>query len=185
MAKNEEQKRAIRLLKKLTPATTRRKRVLRSDALLSSAVQNPPALLAPGQWIEGWCSGWAFAVAPCFASALDIRLTEKVRNKQKYSVWTQGSAFAFEIGHTIHDAPPPSKEYPLWRDALQVVNRTLCITSAMPAIPATEESPRFSGTVTFFQLRTRPDRSGQERDALQTMTQDDFIRLLITGEQEE
>ena len=47
-------------------------------------------------------------------------------------IWTQGSGFAFREGYTIHDAPE-ALNLP-WGDALRVLNTSIQITQASPAV---------------------------------------------------
>ncbi|MGE4293329.1 MAG: hypothetical protein AB7E32_14105 [Desulfovibrio sp.] len=170
---------ALELLEQITLTTSSSKRVLRGDRLLACPGSTPSPRQNPHDWPEGWCRGWAYAVPPSMAPALDIQLTDRIQDKMPIRVWTQGSAFAFQTGYCIHDVPLPPGKSPLWRDALQVVNQTICILKASPAIPATDGVPRNPGLVYFHILRTTADRKRQEKGKPQSMTQDKFIKMLI------
>jgi hypothetical protein len=54
-------------------------------------------------FVEGYASGWAFAVHDSFREALDIRLSNKKISNYEIKVWTQGSSFRFKIGDTLYN----------------------------------------------------------------------------------
>lgn len=92
---------------------------------------------------EGQCvpKNWAMCVLPVFYPALDIELSEVMSKKQGKPVYVQGSAFCFEVGHTLYDSLacyarcclPSRKPEKL---AVQV-------QSATPAVPAKSVSKSF------------------------------------------
>ena len=44
------------------------------------------------------------------AMSLDIKLTERKKNKQSYLEWTQGPYFSFAEGHLFYDTPKAYRE---------------------------------------------------------------------------
>lgn len=94
-------------------------------------------------------------------------------------IWTQGSGFAFREGYTIHDAPE-ALNLP-WGDALRVLNTSIQITQASPAVPATGDKARDPGHVTFRIYKPNEDRTRMEAVEERSVTQDEFVRMLICG----
>lgn len=95
--------RTLALLDSLTPLWLE-KRQQRSLDLLGAPGLRPDKADRPDAW-PVWCEGWAFAIQPTLAAALDIQLTTRIINKESTLEWTQGTAFDFREGYTIHDAP--------------------------------------------------------------------------------
>lgn len=96
--------------------------------------------------------------------------------------WTQGSAFCFGVGDLIYDGPlvPPNGT---WAEQEQHLTRAVQVEAAEPAEPPTSEdeggTPRRPGKVRIALLsREHGWRPVDHRD----MTQDAFVRFLITGE---
>lgn len=183
MALNTQQERTLGLLKKLTPATVS-KRALRSVSLLSTAEENIDYKLFPDEWRD-WCAGWAFAVRPEFADALDIKLTERIVKRKKNLVWTQGYSFDFHAGYTIYDINPYPQE--IWQDFLQRVSYAVTVVDARPAEPARAPSKlgpgisRDSGSVTFDVYAPNDEKTQAIKVATHIVTQDEFVQILIKG----
>lgn len=85
---------------------------------------------------NGFASKWAFSIPEHFKESLDIRLTNKVTNKNNELIWTQGSRFDFREGYVIYDTPMSCS---VCSEALQHVNVAFQIIKSSPAIPATNE----------------------------------------------
>lgn len=94
-------------------------------------------------------------------------------------IWTQGSGFAFREGYTVHDAPE-ALNLP-WSDALRVLNTSIQITQASPAVPAAGDKARDPGHVTFRVYKPNEDRTQMEAVEERSVTQDEFVRILICG----
>ena len=123
--------------------------------------------------------GWYMCVPPWFNEALDIKRTESVKDNKKRLVWTQGSRFSFKQGDTVYDT---IDAYKVWSEALKSIRLCVQVTMACSAAPPTKVSERFFGSVTFSILTPNKARSNLiERVAVHTMSQDDFVRLLIAG----
>lgn len=173
---NDPQKRALALLVKITSATTNT-RALRTSDLLCSTAHRPPFDQRPGEWDEGWCEGWAFPVHPSLAAALDIQLTPRKAQGKAVLEWTQGSAFDFRAGYAVYNAPRAC-DMP-WAEQAPPISVALQIIKASCAVPESKDSPRNPGSVTFEQRRIE---DGWMKAETFSMSQDDFVRLLISGE---
>lgn len=123
-------------------------------------------------------SGWYMCVPSCFNDALDIKMTERVVNKKKTLVWTQGSSFYFKIGDIIYDTPDA---YKVWSEALKTTRLCVQVKNGISAGPIGNTTSRFSGSVTFAILTPNKDRSGIVERGEHSMSQDDFVRFLIAG----
>lgn len=101
--------------------------------------------------------------------------------KRYYMIWTQSTAFDFRPGYVIHSFTP---EYAnkSWADQLKHDPLVIQITDAKPASPAKKSKdkfkPRYPGTVSFMLYRSA---QGFKAGKSCTMSQDDFVRFLITG----
>ncbi len=124
-------------------------------------------------------SGWFTHVPSRFNDALDIRQTERMENGVKKTVWTQGGNFSFKPGDMIHDT---EKGYLVWGEALRHILFSLCVTSALDVSPAQNAAPRTPGFVAFDVYAPNSDRTEAILLKNIRLTQDAFVRLLITGE---
>lgn len=101
--------------------------------------------------------------------------------KRYYMIWAQFTAFDFCPGYVIHSFTP---EYAnkSWADQLKHDPLVIQITDAKPASPAKKSEkkfkPRDPGTVSFMLYRSA---QGFKAGKSYTMSQDDFVRFLITG----
>lgn len=125
--------------------------------------------------------GWYMCVPSCFNDALDIKQTDRVVNKKKTLVWTQGSLFDFNPGDTIYDTPDA---YKVWSEALKHINLCVQIATASSAGQG-EGGTRFPGSVTLAFFTPNPTRTSIVERGTYSMTQDDFVRFLIEGPDEE
>jgi len=122
--------------------------------------------------------GWAFCVPSAFRSALDIKLTQRKVDGKPVMMWTQGSTFDFSAGDTIYDSP---RAYEPWD--LSTFSICLDIRRASPTQPpnGTDRKSRYPGTVIFDVLTPNDVRSKLEKRRETTLTQDEFVRMLILG----
>lgn len=127
---------------------------------------------------EKYAAGWYMCVPTCFNDALDIRQTERVENKQKRLVWTQGSSFPFKEGDTLYDTPDA---YKVWSEALKSIRLCIQVKSASNAGPTEGSAGRSSGSVTFSIFIPNNARDKIIEIGNRTMSQDDFVRFLIVG----
>ena len=75
---------------------------LQDIEIISRKIDRSEILIA--KFINGYASGWEFAVRKEFKSSLDIKKTKKVINKKTFEVETQGNVFSFEEGDTFHNS---------------------------------------------------------------------------------
>jgi len=118
-------------------------------------------------------NGWHMYVPHCFNDALDIKLTERVKEKVKNCVWTQGSMFSFSTGDILYDTPAA---YGSWN--LENIKRCVQIKAAVPCT-ISETGSRFSGSVTIS-LYEPVGNKLEERQQI-TLSQDMFVMFLISG----
>ena len=112
--------------------------------------------------------------------------------------WTQGSGFSFSQGDTFYDSPHAYEG--LWSDALKNFRYCIEVTRATPASPAKlppktakeepsddankEIRPRYPGRVEFKLFVPNEEKTKLTVREACEMTQDEFIRLLISGNSE-
>ena len=130
-----------------------------------------------------FAEGWYMCVPACFIEALDIKQTERMINKKKTIVWTQGSSFSFKDGDVIYDTP---EAYKCWTEAIKRINLCIQIDAAISAGPVRDgRNGRFSGSVTFSILLPDEGRNQVIRHGSRTMSQDEFVKFLIIGPPED
>ena len=93
-------------------------------------------------------------------------------------IWTQGATFAFKPGDLVYDT---EKAYEEWSVALQHIGVAVQVQSAIDATSSQPGVARAPGSVTFDVLLPNADRSRLVSSGCRTLTQDDFVRMLITG----
>ena len=154
----------LRVLEALTRDPSKRER--RSTELL----RDPES---PGS------AGWAMYLPPCFNDALDIRRTTRIEDKVPVERWTQGSTFGFRAGDILYDTP---EAYQDWAAARPRLRACIQVRDATPVTPAQPGAPRNPGRVEFDLLRPGPNAPQPVPPLSLTLTQDEFVRGLITGE---
>jgi len=132
--------------------------------------------------VGGTAEGWYMCVPSCFNDALDIKQTERVENKKKVLVWTQGSIFSFKSGDTVYDTPDA---YKVWSEALKTIGLCVQVKTGAGAAAIEGKTGGFPGSVTFLILTPNKSRSKLVERGLHSMSQDDFVRFLISGPSEE
>lgn len=144
------------------------------DARLHLLLRKSNDLLRPS---SGECEGWAFHVPRCFNSALDISYD----TNGKIPSWKQGTSFSFSADDVITDVNIEGIE--LWSDCLKVIKRHLQIKTAASAGLGEdgENGFRYEGSVTFELAVPDEERKTLVSRGEITMTQDGFIRYLISG----
>jgi len=94
-------------------------------------------------------------------------------------IWTQGREFKFKAGDIIYDTP---RGYEQWSEALRHIRFCIQVRSATDATSPPPPATRSAGTVTFDILVPTSDRKRLAHSATHALTQDAFIRFLISGE---
>ncbi len=138
-------------------------------------------------FIDGFADGWYMAIRDSFKMELDIKLTERKKNKISYFEWTQGPYYCFSEGQTIYDV---SEAYSCWQDALKKVNFACQIIAAKPNIPIRIESEVtgkseyrvLDGYVQFVLFKPDEARTKLVPFVCYNLSQNDFVIFLKTGE---
>lgn len=120
---------------------------------------------------------WAFNVPSYFNAALDIAYDTSAKNP----CWKQGSAFAFSANDIVYDVDLSGVK--LWKNCMKFLSMSLRINRSTSAgvVETSSGFLRYAGIVVFDVLT--PDANRQKllkRKEIES-SQDDFIRLLITG----
>jgi hypothetical protein len=129
---------------------------------------------------DGFAADWAFAVPKVFRNQLDIRLTERVKDKKSSWVWTQGNRFSFDVGHVFYDTP---LAYHLsWNDALQVLRVALQVQFANPmGYDEQEPDGLYKGAIWFKVYQPNENATALvEVDSL-ACNQVEFVQFLKNG----
>ena len=69
--------------------------------LICRKVERSEQLIA--KFIDGYASGWEFAVNEVFKDSLDIKKTDKTINKKTFKIWTQGILYNFDVGDVFYN----------------------------------------------------------------------------------
>jgi hypothetical protein len=129
-------------------------------------------------------SDWFMFVPEVLNPALDIAKTARIAGNGEEMVWTQGSRFTFSAGDILYDDPAA---YSMWGSALLKIKRAFRVEMAIPAEPRHRPAkdqpvvPRTPGYVKFSELVPSNDRTRLDLARTLTMTQDEFVRVLIVG----
>jgi hypothetical protein len=128
-------------------------------------------------FVNGYADGWFMAVKECYRNQLDIKLTERKKDKQSYLEWTQGPYYSFAEGHLFYDTP---KAYKKWGQALKAIKIACKITSATPTI-LDKNKNLVEGVVNFTIYK--PDKECESLIAARDykVSQGEFVNFLKTG----
>jgi hypothetical protein len=138
---------------------------------------------------NGFAVGWYMAVRECFKEELDIKLTDRKKEKISYREWTQGPYFCFSEGQILYDS---TQAYSNWQNALANINTACQIVEAKPNMPdkfvneiTGKNNFRISeGYVKFVLFKPNAERNKLARVAEYHMTQTQFVKFLQFGELE-
>jgi len=128
-------------------------------------------------FVNGYAVGWFMAVKECYQNQLDIKLTERKKNKQSSLEWTQGPYFCFTEGHLFYDTP---KAYNKWEQALKAIKKACKITSATPTTIDRNKN-LVEGVVNFTTYK--PNKKATSLIAIRDykVSQREFVDFLKTG----
>ncbi len=127
-------------------------------------------------FVNGYAEGWYMAVKESFRNELDIKYTERSRNKQSCFEWTQGPYYSFAEGHLFYDI---SSGYDNWEKALKSISLCCKIISATPTELGNNKELH-EGTV-FFRIY-KPDNNKLLKAVNDyTLSQTEFVKFLKTG----
>jgi hypothetical protein len=138
-------------------------------------------------FVDGFAEGWYMAIKECFKMELDIKFTERKKNKITYFEWTQGPYYCFSEGQIFYDA---MEGYYCWKDALKEVNLACQIIAAKPNtslkydndVNGKTEFKIMEGYVHFSLFKPDEARSKLVPFVEHTLSQNDFVSFLKTGE---
>jgi len=116
---------------------------------------------------------WFMCVPPAFNEALDLKQNCGAPNPG----WTGSGAFAFKSGDRLYNCP---EAYSSWGEALRVMKLGLFVQSASSAGMG-EDGSRYGGAVQFTILTPDDANSRLVERFDYSMTQDEFIRMIIEG----
>ena len=139
-------------------------------------------------FIEGFADGWYMALKESFKMELDIKLTERKKNKISCYEWTQGPYYCFSEGQLIYDA---RDAYTCWKDALKKVKHACQIVAAKPNIPikinnevtGKSEFRILEGYVQFILFAPDEGRTKLVPFVGYNISQNEFVHFLKTGYQ--
>jgi hypothetical protein len=128
-------------------------------------------------FVNGYAKSWYMAVKECYRNELDIKYTERKKNKQSFWEWTQGPYFSFSEGHLFYDTP---KAYRKWAEAIKDIKIACQITSATPTILDRNKN-LIEGMVEFTIYE--PDKKFASLKAVKDykLSQKEFVNFLKTG----
>lgn len=137
-------------------------------------------------FVEGFAYGWHMALKESFKMELDIKFTERRKDKISYYEWVQGPYYCFSEGQLIYDV---REAYTCWQDALKTVNLACQIVAAKKNVPIKIENketgkPEFrvlEGFVQFLLLKPDEGRTKLVPYVGYNLSQNDFVRFLKAG----
>ena len=151
---------------------TQHRATVEKEARLTDLLRDPDGEGTPG---------WFMHVPKCFNDSLDIRQTTRIKDGKASIVWSQGCNFSFKDGDTVYDSPDA---YGTWSEALKKLKVAIQVRSATDSGPQVvgSEGARQPGNVTFDILVPTADRTKVQALGCRTLTQFDFVRMLIKGD---
>lgn len=128
-------------------------------------------------FVNGYADGWYMAVKECYRNALDIKYTERKKDKKSFFEWTQGPYFSFAEGHLFYDTP---KAYKKWEQAIEAIKIACKIVSATPT-SLDKNKNLVEGMVVFTIYKPDAKRTSLKADKDYTLSQTEFVNFLKTG----
>ena len=112
-------------------------------------------------------------VPEVFNDAIGIKRMEKrdAGTGQKHTIWRQSSLFAFAAGDVLHERNELHQDFKKGQKLFQVKQ----------AIPAVGTRGGYSGSVAFEIFEKKEAQGMLEKVGTMTVTQSEFVRILITG----
>jgi hypothetical protein len=100
-------------------------------------------------FVRGYADGWFMAVKECYRNELDIKYTERKKNKQSFYEWTQGPYYSFAEGDLFYNASAEAYEKgKKWGQAIKAITIACKLNSATPTI-LDKNKNLVEGTVNF------------------------------------
>ena len=143
--------------------------------------------LLQADFADGFADGWYMTIKESFKMELDIKLTERKKNKIAYYEWTQGPYYCFTEGQIFYDV---KEGYSCWQEALKKINLACQVISAKPNLPIkskNEDTDKtefrvIDGYVQFVLFKPDYARTKLVPCTEHTLSQNDFVTFLKTGE---
>lgn len=137
-------------------------------------------------FIDGFADGWYMALKESFKMELDIKLTERKKNKISYFEWTQGPYYCFSEGQLIYDE---KEAYSCWQDALKKINLACQVVAAKANIPIKIDNevtgkPEYrvlDGYVKFILFKPDEGRTKLIPYIGYNLSQNEFVSFLKAG----
>ncbi len=137
-------------------------------------------------FVDGFADGWHMALKDSFRMELDIKLTERKKNRESYYEWTQGPYYCFSEGQLIYDS---RKAYASWQDALKSVSLACQIVTAKPNMPLKYDNELtgktefrvLEGYVQFLLFKPDEERTKLVPYIGYTLSQNEFVNFLKAG----
>lgn len=128
-------------------------------------------------FVNGYADGWFMAIKESYRNTLDIKYTERKKDKKSFFEWTQGPYFSFTEGHLFYDTP---KGYEKWEKALRAIKICCKIVSATPTV-LNKNKKLVEGMVIFTIYK--PDEKHRFLKAVKDykLSQTEFVNFLKTG----
>ncbi|MDD2851600.1 MAG: hypothetical protein PHY09_06815 [Desulfuromonadaceae bacterium] len=138
-------------------------------------------------FVGGFAEGWYMALKESFKMELDIKYTERKKNKISYYEWTQGPYFCFSEGQLFFDT---KEAYVYWQSALSNVNLACQIIAAKPDsfiktsddVTGKIEYQVLEGYVQFLLYKPTEERTCLTPFIGYKLSQNKFVNFLKTGE---
>lgn len=93
---------------------------LKDIELTCRKVERTEQLIA--KFVDGYASGWEFAVKEVFKESLDIKETTKTINKKEFKILTQGNSYNFQLGDVFSNHKLAYGDGDKWLEFLQGKN---------------------------------------------------------------
>lgn len=135
-------------------------------------------------FVDGYADGWFMAVKECYRNQLDIKFTERKKNKNSYLEWTQGPYYSFAEGHLFYDTPKAYEKGKKWGQTIKAIKIACKITSATPTI-LDKNRNLVEGTVTFTIYKPDKEFTSLIAGKKYKLSQREFVNFLKTGELKE
>jgi hypothetical protein len=128
---------------------------------------------------------WFFCVPKFFYESLDIKFTIRKINNVEERIWTQGSWFNFSEGDKLYNYAYAYCSNFI-REASSIYSKIcLSIESAQPSLPLIKkkhvQKDRYPGKINFKIMIQNPATNIWETHGNESLSQDEFITLLIKG----
>lgn len=137
------------------------------------------------EFVDGFAKGWFMPVKECFKHELDIKYTQRVKNKITSYELTQGNYYCFSAGQVIYDNV---LAYDYWAKAINSIKYVCQIIESKPDLPLNMENTEFiknlskiNGYVKFTVYKKNNETEQLEAFVCYNVSQTDFVEFLKNG----